>query len=346
MKRYIKLISVFCALAVILGVFTGCVINTNPAITVDGTDFSKDEYGYYMATQASMMIQEAGVNAEDATAVDDFLNSEKDGKKNIDAIREKTNEHVSKFLVQYNKAKELGVTLSDEEKAQIQTELDTIKQNIGGEAEYKKRLEIFCTTPEAFASIYEKEAIVSKLSSKLVENGTITVSDEDAEKYVKDEYIKAQHILFMIQDPQTGTYYDAATVELKRQQAQETLDRINNGEDFYTLMHELSEDTGLETYPDGYEFSKGQMVPQFEEAAYALEENKVSGIVETSYGFHIIKRMPFEITPEKVEEYKPTAKEKLQSEKYEALAEEWAKTAKVKTNDNVIKKIKLNYSEE
>ena len=57
MKRYIKLISVFCALAVMLGVFTGCVINTNPAITVDGTDFSKDEYGYYMATQASMMIQ-------------------------------------------------------------------------------------------------------------------------------------------------------------------------------------------------------------------------------------------------------------------------------------------------
>ncbi len=66
------------------------------------------------------------------------------------------------------------------------------------------------------------------------------------------------------------------------------------GEDFDTLIEEYGSDPGAKTNPDGYFFTKGQTVEPFEKAAYALENGKISEIVQTSYGYHIIKRLEFD----------------------------------------------------
>ena len=63
---------------------------------------------------------------------------------------------------------------------------------------------------------------------------------------------------------------------------------------FDELMQEYSEDTGLVMYPDGYVFGKGEMVQEFEDAAFALEPYGLSDLVETSYGYHILLRLPME----------------------------------------------------
>jgi hypothetical protein len=58
-------------------------------------------------------------------------------------------------------------------------------------------------------------------------------------------------------------------------------------------MDEYTEDTGYAYYPDGYIFSEGEMVEEFEDAVEALDENYgLSDIVESSYGYHIILRIP------------------------------------------------------
>lgn len=337
MKKFIKLIAVLSAVAVLICSFTGCVIvNTNPAVRVNETDLTRNEYGYYMYIQLSQSIQEAGVDVNDAAAIEAYLDSKTDGKKNIDIIREKAADEGAKLLVQYNKAIEMGIELSEEDKAQLASDIDSMKEQSGGQQGYETQLASLGTTPDAFESLYEKNMIISKLGEKLIEEGSMAVSDEEIESYIRENYIKAAHILFLTQDQQTGQAFDEETINQKRAQAEETLAKINNGEDFMTLMNELSEDTGLATYPEGYEFTKGQMVPQFEEAAFALEENKVSEIVETSYGFHIIKRLPFEITAEKIEEYKEDAKTACESDKLEALTEEWKQASEIKTFKSVI----------
>ena len=59
-------------------------------------------------------------------------------------------------------------------------------------------------------------------------------------------------------------------------------------------MAENTEDNGYASYPDGYVFSEGEMVQEFEDGVKALEIGGLSDIVESSYGFHIILRIPID----------------------------------------------------
>lgn len=332
------------ALAVVailtMGAFTGCIQNTNPAVRVNDTDMTADEFGYYVYISQSQMIQEAGVSTSDADAVQQYWEEETDGKKNIDAALDKAVEDASNLLVRYNKAIEMGIEFTDEDKADLDAQIASMKEQTGGEMGYKNQLAMLGTTAEAFESLYKKNMIVSKLAEKLEADGTLAVDDNAVKDYITNNYVKAQHILFLTQDQTTGESFDAATLEEKRAKAEATLEKINAGEDFAALMNELSEDTGLANYPDGYEFTKGEMVPQFEEAAFGLEVNAVSGIVETSYGYHIIKRLPFEVTEEKIAQYSENAKAAVQSEKMETLTKEWKEASEVKSFKSVIRKFK------
>jgi parvulin-like peptidyl-prolyl isomerase len=71
------------------------------------------------------------------------------------------------------------------------------------------------------------------------------------------------------------------------EEAKAVLERLAAGEDFAALANELSMDTGTEDGDLGW-FPRGRMVPEFEEAAFALQPGDTSEIVETSYGYHII----------------------------------------------------------
>ena len=111
-------------------------------------------------------------------------------------------------------------------------------------------------------------------SEKLAEK--VKVTDEDVAKYI------AEH-------PELG-------VAEKKTKAEEILNRAKSGEDFAALANEFSEDPGNKNpkgEPQGglyTDVTKGKMVPPFEQAALALEPGQVAPeLVETDYGYHIIK---------------------------------------------------------
>ena len=61
---------------------------------------------------------------------------------------------------------------------------------------------------------------------------------------------------------------------------------------FLQKAADLSEDSGKAYYPEGYTYTPGTMVPQFEDAVSALKEYEISDVVETDYGYHVIMRLP------------------------------------------------------
>ncbi len=113
--------------------------------------------------------------------------------------------------------------------------------------------------------------------------------DENTAKFEQPEMVKAAHILLMTSDPATHADLSDDKKADKKKQIEGLLKRAKAGEDFGKLAKEFSEDPGSKDNGGEYTFPRGQMMPEFEAAAFAQGTNEISGVVTTSYGYHIIK---------------------------------------------------------
>ena len=113
----------------------------------------------------------------------------------------------------------------------------------------------------------------------------IQVSEEEVQKvYMEDKTASVRHILLSTQN-----MADAEKQEI-RKKMEGILSRAKGGEDFAELAKTHSEDPGSKENGGLYEnFGRGQMVPPFEDAAFSVPIGEISDIVETSFGYHIIK---------------------------------------------------------
>lgn len=111
--------------------------------------------------------------------------------------------------------------------------------------------------------------------------------DKALEEFEKENYVRAKHILI--------TFDSEEETEEARVIAEQILAKVKeNSKAFDEFVELYGEDPGMESYPGGYYFTTGEMVEPFEKATFALKEGEISDIVETSYGYHIIKRLPME----------------------------------------------------
>jgi len=158
----------------------------------------------------------------------------------------------------------------------------------------------------------------------------IRVPDDEIKKFysaneksfVAPEQVRAKHILIRISP-------GSSEEEKKkvRDNAEGLLKRLKEGEDFAKLAQEYSEDPGSRQSGGdlGY-FGKGQVVKPFEEVAFSLKPGQTSDLVETQFGFHIIKVDDHKQAMNRpLEEVKDVIKARLQDELAKGKVEEYIK---------------------
>lgn len=193
-----------------------------------------------------------------------------------------------------SKAKELGFEMTDEQISELDSNMALTVAYMGGEEAFSESLRKAGFDYDTFYGINAASYYYALLSDGLF---TEPPTDEEMDAYIEEnDILMAKHILLMTVDSSSREPLDDETIAEKRATAEDILARLQASADpeadFDSLMQEYSEDPGLVSYPDGYTFTAGEMVTEFEDATRALEYGQISGIVESaSTGYHIILRL-------------------------------------------------------
>lgn len=281
-------------------------------MTMDGENVTWEEYFYwlyYSGVQVNNYINQMaanmsayGMNVTWDDAADDTGISFKDYVVQLAEDNIRQIHSIKKFSA------ENDVTLTEDNLKAIEEQRKTDMVNLCGEEvsdeEFAEFLKSTYYLPiKVYDDMNEINYLYQNCFAKLYGEDGEKLSDEKAEAYLKDSgYMNAAHILFMTVDPSTDEALDDETIAEKKALADKfaaelagITDTEKLQERFAEIKDEYCEDTGKEAYPDGYIFTPGTMVTEFEDTVNALEDYQVSEPVESRYGYHIIMRLPLTI---------------------------------------------------
>jgi peptidyl-prolyl cis-trans isomerase C len=173
----------------------------------------------------------------------------------------------------------------------IDAKMTQNKGRFGSPADFEAALKNAGVTEKDLSEITRKDIVISNFIEKTIAP-TIKVSDDDVKNFytenkdqLKEEpQVKASHILIGVDS--------TASAEVKqkaKEKAEALLKEIKGGKDFAEAAKANSTCPSKEQGGDLGYFGKGQMVPPFEQAAFALKVGEISNVVETQFGYHIIK---------------------------------------------------------
>ena len=155
---------------------------------------------------------------------------------------------------------------------------------------FKQMLQMQGLSFEQFMQQIEKGVRYEKLMDEQV--GQVDINDAEAlafyeenkEDFNTPEQVQASHILIKVSPSATPEEKAAA-----KEKAEKLLKEVKEGGDFAALARENSDCPSKAKGGDLGLFGRGQMVKEFEDTAFGLQPGQVSGVVETQFGYHIIK---------------------------------------------------------
>ncbi len=168
---------------------------------------------------------------------------------------------------------------------------DIKKKNNLADGQLQEMLKREGRTLESYKNHIRDQILVSKITQFEIGN-RVKVSEKSIIKYYKKNQkefweegkVRARHILFI---SERGSSENQRRAKLR--QAKKVLSEIRKGSDFSKLAIKYSEDVSASSGGDVGFVKRGKMVREFEEAVFSLKPGQISDIVETEYGYHIIK---------------------------------------------------------
>jgi peptidyl-prolyl cis-trans isomerase C len=241
----------------------------------------------------------------------------------------------SRFATDQEFAKELekeGMT-TDEFRKHIQEQLATIKL-----IDQEVKAKVPPPSDDEVSKLYETISAIQK--DKPLPSGLTATEIEELKALARAaergfaEQARARHVLIRVAPNASAAEKDAAIKKIKDVQA-----RLKKGEDFAELAGKYSEDPGSKVRGgDLGSFSRGDMVPPFDKAVFALNVGQVSEIVTTDFGYHIIQlqerkaasKMSLEAVKDNLREY---LFQQRGAKRFESYVKELRSKADIKINN-------------
>jgi peptidyl-prolyl cis-trans isomerase C len=240
-----------------------------------------------------------------------------------------------RLLMQETKSRNIDVPDTE-----VDARIAQIRQQFPSEDEFKKQLAQRNMTVEQLRDDAKSDMRVAKMLETEVNtkvavqpNDVNTFYQQNPDKFKQPERVRASHILI-----RTEENADAKAKETAKAKATDLLKQVKAGKDFAELAKQHSQDPGSAVQGGdlGF-FQQGQMVGAFERAAFALKPGEVSDIVETPFGFHIIKmaeKQSARTVP--IEEVKPQIEQFLQNQQRQQKTQAFIESLKSKGKVEVL----------
>ena len=174
-------------------------------------------------------------------------------------------------------AKQKGITVSDDD---VQKQIDQLKAGFKDEAQFEAALKSAGMTPDSLKSQIQNQLITQKLVESLSSSQPVTDAEIAAyynankAQFFQKPAKRAEHILFKPSDKAT---------------AEKVLKQIQGGADFGALARKYSIDTASASKGGDLGWPTSAYVPEFQAALDKLSKGQTSGLVQTPYGWHIIR---------------------------------------------------------
>ena len=216
-------------------------------------------------------------------------------------------------------ALEMGIVAGVSVENSYQTTIENAVAQLGS----KEAFDAYLTQNGFNEPMYHYNYILNSLYTQMISNERFAASEEEIAQYYETnketvfayDGVRAKHILIMPESDEEGNSTDDQW-KAAEEKAKEVYKLAKDGKDFDELIAEYNMDPGMESHPDGYTFAKGEMVIEFEEKCYSMEDGEISEPVKTEYGYHVIKleeKLPYFELDDAVEEY---IKSNLSMEKF------------------------------
>ena len=263
-------------LLIIIFLFTGC---SKTLARADGIEVKQKEVDTYI----NFLIKSQDTTGEIAS------NEEKLNDLKVSIIDMLI---VIKLLEKY--AEENNIIVTNEE---IEEELKLVIDNYASEEDFENGLKKSGVDRKFIKDGLKKELLRNKIYNNVTAN--VIVTDKEVKQYYEDNKgtlflvpfsVKAGHILAKFPWKKDNSEETQEGREEAKEKIEMIDEKLKNGEDFEELARQYSDDevSGKSGGDLGY-ISEGQMVEEFDRALFSLDVGEVSKIIETEFGFHIIK---------------------------------------------------------
>ena len=240
-----------------------------------------------------------------------------------------------KLLLQEAKSRKVAVP-----DAEVDARIDQVKKQFPSEDAFMQTLIDRKMTLNQIKADARKDISIARLIETEIAS-RVAVKPEQVEAFYKDnpdrfkqgERVKASHIL--ISAPENA---DAKVKAEAKSKAEQILNDLKGGKDFAALARQHSQDPG--SAPNGGDlgfFEQGQMVGPFNDAAFSLKPGQTSGLVETSFGYHIIRVAEKQVgRTVPLEEVRPRLEQFLQDQNRESETAAFVKALRSKAKVEIL----------